>query len=123
MAKALKKNPPTIKANKILSSIGWRILWVWSLISKKDVAVTQETAHSANSKNLYNNKKSKSKSGYVQLIDASNLFSTTKVKLGEKNKEINSDHIEHIFDLVNNFNESKISKIFLTPFLLLQTKP
>tara|TARA_B100000989_G_scaffold41959_1_gene26729 strand:+ start:9889 stop:11592 length:1704 start_codon:yes stop_codon:yes gene_type:complete len=61
---------------------------------------------------ILNNKKSKSKSGYVQLIDASNLFSTTKVKLGEKNKEINSDHIEHIFNLVNNFNESRISKIY-----------
>jgi len=54
----------------------------------------------------------KSKSGYVQLIDASNLFSTTKVKLGEKNKEINSDHIQQIFKLTNNFNESEISKIY-----------
>jgi len=61
---------------------------------------------------ILNNKKSKRKLGSVQLIDASDLFSITKVKLGEKNKEINSDHIQHIFDLVNNFNESEISKIY-----------
>jgi len=61
---------------------------------------------------ILNNKKAKSKSGYVQLIDASNLFSTTKVKLGEKNKEINSDHIQKILKLTNNFNESEISKIY-----------
>lgn len=72
MATALKKNPPTIKASKILSSIGWRLLWIWSLITQKDVAVTQETAHSANSKNLYSNKKSKSLLGieYRSIEDA-----------------------------------------------------
>nr|AGQ19048.1 type I restriction-modification system methyltransferase subunit [Candidatus Actinomarina minuta] len=61
---------------------------------------------------ILNNKKSKRKSGYVQLIDASNLFSTTKIKLGEKNKEITSNHIQKIFDLANGFNKSEISKIY-----------
>ncbi len=65
---------------------------------------------------ILNNKKSKSKSGYVQLIDASSLFSNTKVKLGEKNKEINSDHIQNIFSLVDNFNESEISKIYTNEY-------
>jgi dihydroflavonol-4-reductase len=59
MANALGKKPPTIKVGKFLSSIGWRILWLWRIISGKEVSVTKETAHSANSRNLYSNEKSK----------------------------------------------------------------
>jgi len=59
IAKSINKDAPATNANKFLSGIAWRVLWLWSLISGKDVPVTQETAHSANSNNLYNNKKSK----------------------------------------------------------------
>ena len=58
IASSLGKKPPTIKVGKLASAIAWRLLWVWRLISRKDVAVTKETAHSSNATNFYSNEKS-----------------------------------------------------------------
>jgi type I restriction enzyme M protein len=60
---------------------------------------------------LSNNKEEKRRNK-IQLIDASSFFKFIKKKLGEKNKEIDSDQITEIFNLYNNFVENEYSLIF-----------
>ena len=60
------------------------------------------------------NRKSPERKGKVQLVDASSIFHKLRKNLGDKNKELTEDDIEQIFNLYNEFTESKKSKIFDT---------
>lgn len=57
IADSLGKTPPKYKANRVMSSIAWRLLWVWSKISGARASITREAAKSANSKQVYSNEK------------------------------------------------------------------
>lgn len=61
---------------------------------------------------ILSNKKSCERKGKIQLIDGSELFTPLKKNLGKKNKYIDSDSRNVIFDTINSFKESDISKIF-----------
>ncbi len=60
---------------------------------------------------LSNNKVDKRK-GEVQLIDASNLYQKLRKNLGEKNCELNDEHIHRITQLYLNMPREGISKVF-----------
>lgn len=57
MANALNVKPPQIKANRFLSKIAWRTLWVKSLFTGKQSSITRETAETANQTYNYSNNK------------------------------------------------------------------
>jgi len=48
----------------------------------------------------------------VQLINASDFYKNTKIKLGEKNKEITNENISMIYKTFLDFDETEYSKIF-----------
>lgn len=60
------------------------------------------------------NRKSAERKGKVQLVDASSIYHKLRKNLGDKNKELSEDDIEHIFSLYSGFAGSKKSKIFDT---------
>jgi len=57
MAKELDVRPPQIKANRFLSEIAWRALWIKSLFTGKKSSITKETAETASQKYKYSNNK------------------------------------------------------------------
>ena len=57
MADAMDLKAPSIKAGPLLSSIGWRVLKMKSLITGKRSGITKETAKTANQNYRYSNKK------------------------------------------------------------------
>jgi len=57
MAIALKVPIPKHKAGKLLSELGWRILWLKGLVTGKKSAITRETAETANQEYNYSNEK------------------------------------------------------------------
>jgi len=61
---------------------------------------------------ILTNKKNKKRSGKVQLINASDFYKNTKIKLGEKNKEITNENISMIYKTFLDFDETEYSKIF-----------
>ncbi len=61
---------------------------------------------------ILDNKKKKSREGKIQLINAKDLYKYTKVKLGEKNKEVSDEQILQIMDIYQGFKESEKSKIY-----------
>ena len=60
------------------------------------------------------NRKAEERKGKVQLIDASEIFHKLRKNLGDKNKELNTDDIDEIYTLYDNFHQTKRSKIFNT---------
>ena len=61
---------------------------------------------------VLSNKKTKSRKGKVQLIDASQRFRKLRKNLGQKNCEFSPDHIEEITNLYLDMPESDVSKVF-----------
>lgn len=63
---------------------------------------------------IISNKKSENRKGKVQLINATSeiFFTNLRKPLGEKRVELTDEHIDLIFDLYSNFQESENSKIF-----------
>lgn len=61
---------------------------------------------------ILTNRKSKDRKGKVQLIDASSWYQSLRKNLGEKNCELNDQHIKQICDLVIKPIETEQSKIF-----------
>jgi len=57
MAKDLNMNAPKYKANKFLSAIAWRLLYIKSLFTGKTSTITKETADTAAQTYAYSNKK------------------------------------------------------------------
>lgn len=58
------------------------------------------------------NRKSPERKGKVQLIDATSLWKPMRRSLGDKRREITTEHIEHILKLHNTFDELNSSKVF-----------
>ena len=58
------------------------------------------------------NRKADERKGKVQLINASEIFHKLRKNLGDKNKELTLDDINEIYDLYENFHQTKRSKIF-----------
>jgi len=59
MAEALKIAPPKYKAGRLLSEIGWRLLWIKGIVTGKKSSITRETAVTANQLYNYSNEKIK----------------------------------------------------------------
>ncbi|MEI7830892.1 MAG: NAD-dependent epimerase/dehydratase family protein [Prolixibacteraceae bacterium] len=57
IAVALNQQKPTIRANRILLQLGWRASLLVSLITRKDPALTKETARSAGKHSKYDGSK------------------------------------------------------------------
>lgn len=60
------------------------------------------------------NRKRPERKGKVQLINASDIYHKLRKNLGDKNKELSAEDIDKIFELYNDFSETKQSKIFDT---------
>jgi type I restriction enzyme M protein len=60
------------------------------------------------------NHKPAQRKGKVQIINASDIYHKLRKNLGDKNKELTQQDIDHIFELYNDFAETKQSKIFDT---------
>jgi len=61
---------------------------------------------------IISNKKSANRKGKVQLINAMELFQKLRKNLGQKNCEMNTEHINKIAKLYLDFKETDISKIY-----------
>jgi len=74
MAIALKVPIPKHKAGKLLSEVGWRILWLRGLLSGKTSTITKETAETANQEYRYSNEKVKKAIGidFINVKDSIN---------------------------------------------------
>ena len=64
IAEALGKKKPEIKVGPFLSSIGWRIAKILSIINGKTPLITKETILAGNSISVYDNKKIKTALNY-----------------------------------------------------------
>jgi type I restriction enzyme M protein len=61
---------------------------------------------------IVSNKKTTSRKGKVQLINAIDLYENLRKNLGEKNCEMSTAHIDKIMKLYQEFEETDISKIY-----------
>lgn len=61
---------------------------------------------------ILDNNKKKERKGKIQLINARDHFKFTKIKLGEKNKEVTDEQRLDLIQIYSKFKESKISKIY-----------
>ena len=60
---------------------------------------------------ILTNKKENKRKNKIQLINGSNNYGFLKKKLGEKNKQVTDDHIQKLFAIYTNFEESEDSLI------------
>ena len=58
-----------------------------------------------------NNKKQKSRKNFIQLIDSVEYFEKLRKPLGLKNKVINENHIDEIYNLYSSYKDTDNSKI------------
>jgi type I restriction enzyme M protein len=65
---------------------------------------------------ILDNKKKKNRKGKIQLIDAKKFYKFSKVKLGEKSKEITEDQRLQLLKIYEDFNENKNSKIYTNDY-------
>lgn len=63
---------------------------------------------------VLSNKKERRRKNKVQLIDATSYFQRMRKPLGEKRKELTTEHIADITRIYGDFRESEVSKIFDT---------
>jgi len=61
---------------------------------------------------ILDNNKEKKRKGKIQLLDVSSYYKLLKMNLGAKNKEVTADHLNEIFNLYQQFENNKISKIY-----------
>jgi len=57
IAKALEKPLPSIKANKFLIEIAWRLEWIITFFTGKEPVITKESVRIATDNDVYSNKK------------------------------------------------------------------
>ena len=62
------------------------------------------------------NKKSPERMGKVQLIDGSSFGTSMRKNLGDKGKELSSEHIDELFNIYMSGEESEFSKIYPNEF-------
>ncbi len=60
---------------------------------------------------IMNNNKHTSRKNFIQLIDAVDYFEILRKPLGEKNKIINENHIDEIYNLYSSYKNTENSKI------------
>ncbi len=65
---------------------------------------------------ILTNKKSTSRKGNIQLINASSLGSSMKKNLGNKSKYISEKNIDKLFNIYKKYTESEVSRIFPNNF-------
>ena len=63
---------------------------------------------------VLSNKKERRRKNKVQLIDATSYFQRMRKPLGEKRKELTTEHISAITRIYGDFRETEVSKIFDT---------
>jgi len=61
---------------------------------------------------ILDNKKKKSRKEKIQLIDAKDFYKHSRVKLGEKSKEVSDEQILKIFKIYQDFKDNQKSKIY-----------
>ncbi len=61
---------------------------------------------------ILSNKKTESRKGKIQLVNALDLYEKLRKNLGQKNCEMNSNHIEKITQLYLDLAENEVSKIY-----------
>lgn len=61
---------------------------------------------------ILSNKKPIKKKGYVQLIDASDLYQKMRKSLGNKRKEMNDEHIKSVREIFLKFIDAELATIF-----------
>ena len=61
---------------------------------------------------ILDNKKNKSRKEKIQLIDAKDFYKHSRVKLGEKSKEVSDEQILKIFKTYQDFKNNQKSKIY-----------
>ena len=65
---------------------------------------------------ILDNQKNKNRKGKVQLINAKEFYKFSKVKLGEKSKEISEDQRSQLLKIYEDFNENENSKIYINDY-------
>ena len=83
LANALGRTPPSIFANRLLSSIAWRLNWIWTFFSRSNPLITKETARAANAQQVYSNKKIRETLGIEFIPIRESIDYTAKVFLTE----------------------------------------
>ena len=84
MAESLNVNPPGFKAGKLLSGIGWRLLWMKGLLSGQKSSITRETAYTANQLYCYSNDKFVKETAFTFLPVRESLNKNTKFFLSDQ---------------------------------------
>jgi len=83
VATALGKKEPKIPARKILLSVVWRMLAVWSFISGKPAAITRETVASSGSVNRFDGSRITRMFGFTYRPLSETVRRTADIYLGE----------------------------------------
>lgn len=83
LANSLGKTPPSVLANRLMSSAAWRLNWIWAFVSGAKPLITRETARAANSKQLYSNKKVVETLGLEFIPIKKSVDFTSKIFLSE----------------------------------------
>lgn len=85
MSDALNTAPPKFRAGPMLSGIGWRLLWIKSLITGKESTITKETAQTACQRYNYSNDKFVKETGFKFISVKDSLGSNAKFFLKDNN--------------------------------------
>jgi len=85
IAIALNKKPPSILANKFLSEMAWRALYISSLIASSTPLITKETSDSANSHYSYSSKRIIEELDYKFITILDSVKHTAEVFLSQNN--------------------------------------
>lgn len=86
MSHSLGVAPPKYKATKLLSEIGWRLLWLRGIVSGKIPTITRETAETANQNYQYSNNKIVENTGIDFLPVRESIEINSKLFLQSYNK-------------------------------------
>ncbi len=75
IADAFNKKRPSIRVNKFISGIGWRVNWLFSKFSGKTPLITKQSANSSHNSYFFSNKKIKEALDY-EFIPLENTIKT-----------------------------------------------
>jgi len=65
LAQALVVAPPSIAANSLLLSLGWRFSWIWARLTGKAPLITRESVMAANRQTSYNGQRIEREFGFA----------------------------------------------------------
>ncbi|MCF8227940.1 MAG: NAD-dependent epimerase/dehydratase family protein [Bacteroidales bacterium] len=83
MAKALKKKPPNIRVNTLISEIAWRIEKLKFYLTGKQPLITKETARTANARYYYSTQKLLNTIDYQYIPARKSVRDTAEIFLNE----------------------------------------